>query len=125
MGSIVKAISVTTLVLSAGLVVTGATASASADARPRATVTVVDDSPVVVIGRGFARAERVTLRALVEGRRYSRVVRAGPTGRFKARFETVSAKCRALQVSAVGRTGRTAAFRRFEIPPPCGIVIQP
>jgi len=125
MAPIVKAISVISLAFFASLILGEATSSSPAKTKPRPAVIGVGESPVVVAGRGFARGERVTVRAAVEARRYVRVVRANAQGRFAARFETVNAECLPFQVSAVGRSGRTAAHRRIQIPPPCGVVPQP
>jgi hypothetical protein len=88
-------------------------------------VTLVSDSPVAVTGRGFARGERVTLRTAVNGRQFATTVRATVAGRFTATFSEASAACQPFAVSAVGRLGSRATFRRIEIPPPCGPPIQP
>jgi hypothetical protein len=93
--------------------------------RARATIALADDSPVVVAGRGFARAERVTLRTTVNGRRFTRIVVAGRYGRFTARVANVDAECSPFAVSAVGERGSRAALRRIKIPPPCGPPIAP
>jgi hypothetical protein len=125
---IVKAISVPTLVLAATtLTLAGGAAPAHPTAKPRATVALVDTAPLTVAGRGFARSDRVTVRATVGNRSYVRVVRANAVGRFVVQLATPTAECSPapFAVSAVGRSGRSAAMRRIEIPPPCGVVIQP
>jgi hypothetical protein len=96
-----------------------------ASAKGRAKLVLVDASPVVVAGRGFAPAERVTLRTTLEGRRIAKRVTANRTGRFIVRFAATSAECDPFTVSAVGRAGSRATLRRIQIPPPCGIVITP
>jgi hypothetical protein len=90
----------------------------------RPAVALASESPVAVAGAGFRRGERVRVRATVDGRTTARVAVAGRTGRFVVRFAAVDATCKPVTVAAVGALGSRAALRRFEIPPPCGIVIQ-
>lgn len=99
--------------------------SAAGARTERAAVTVVDQSPLVVAGRGFAPRERVLLRTVVDGRRYTKLVVARPSGRFTTRAADVDASCLPFTITAEGRTGTRAVVRRINIPPPCGIVIQP
>jgi hypothetical protein len=123
--TIVKAISVAAaLTTTATLTVTEAISSAPGKSKPRPTVVLVAETPLTVAGRGFLRGERVTLRTAFAGRSYLRVVRANALGRFVARFGA-SPECSPFAISAIGRSGRAAVFRRIEIPPPCGVVIQP
>jgi hypothetical protein len=95
-----------------------------AGAARRPVVALAADSPVAVSGQGFRPGERVMVRATVDGRTTARLAIAGRTGRFTARFATVDATCEPIQVTAVGILGSRAVLRRWEIPPPCGIVIQ-
>ena len=94
-------------------------------ARPKASLAVVDDSPVTVSGRGFLARERVTLRTSVAGRLHVEVVTANRLGRFTAQFDGVDAQCSPYAVSAVGARGSRATTRKIAIPPACGIPIQP
>jgi hypothetical protein len=105
------------------LSVAAATAPAS-ETKRRPVVALLDDRPVAVAGRGFARGERVTLRTAVGGRQFAKTVRATQAGRFTATFAEADAACQPFSVSAVGRLGSRATFRRIEIPPPCGPPIQ-
>jgi hypothetical protein len=122
---IVKAISVATLTAASTLIITEAISPAQSAAKPRPIVVLAAETPVTVAGRGFLRGERVTLRALFAGKSYVRVLRASAAGRFTVRFQTTVGSCTPYMVSAVGRSGRIAALKRLEIPPPCGVVIQP
>jgi hypothetical protein len=124
--TIVKAISATAaLTLAATLTVTESISSAPGKTKPRPSIVLVAHTPLTVAGRGFARGERVTLRALLGGRSYVRVVRASIAGRFTARFGSAMQECTPFVISAIGRSGRIAALKRLEIPPPCGVVNQP
>lgn len=110
------------------LLVATVLSSAGSSAKTKPTIALVDSSPVVVAGRGFVRAERVTLRAAVNGRQITKRVMANRNGRFTVRLvEDAIAECNpfTVSVSAVGRAGSRAMLRRIAIPPPCGIVIAP
>jgi hypothetical protein len=100
-------------------------ATPASETKRRPVVTLLNDRPVAVAGRGFARGERVTLRTAVNGRQFAKTVRATVAGRFTATFAEADAACQPFAVSAVGRLGSRATFRRIQIPPPCGIPIQP
>jgi hypothetical protein len=104
------------------LLATALSSGGTAKAKP--TLVLVDSSPVVVGGRGFVRAERVTLRTGLNGRQITKRVSANRNGRFTVRLAEASAECDPFTVSAVGRAGSRATLR-FQIPPPCGIVIAP
>jgi hypothetical protein len=107
------------------LLLLATTLSSAGSAKAKPTIALVDASPVVVAGRGFARAERVTLRASVNGRRITKVVTANQIGRFTVRLAVTNAECNPFTVSAVGREGSRAMLRRINIPPPCGPPIAP
>ena len=79
--------------------------------------------PIVVSGARFKPNERVTLRFVVLGRPLVKVVKTSFTGRLVARFQQDVPECTGFTVSAIGNRGSRVLFR--EIPPPCGIVIQP
>jgi hypothetical protein len=91
------------------------TASAS---KPR--VSLVDETPLVVAGRGFKARERVRVVASTARGRYRKTVSVSRQGRFSVRFASVEASCGLLFVSAVGDEGSRATWRRQGIPPPCG-----
>ena len=99
-------------------------ASASPAAR-RPSLALVSDDPVVVSGRGFVSRERVTLRATVGGREFSKRVLASRFGRFTTEVADADATCSPFVITARGRTGTTATLKRINIPSPCGVVIQP
>jgi hypothetical protein len=107
------------------LLLVAATVSSAGSARPKAKLMLVDTQPVVVAGRGFAPAERVTLRTALNGRQVTKRVTASRIGRFTVRLAVTDAECDPFTVSAVGREGRRAMLRRINIPPPCGIPITP
>ena len=103
----------------------GASASVSAagDTALRPSLTVSAPGPVVVSGARFRPFERVTLRFVVSGEPSLKVVRASAAGRIVARFLQGVPDCEAFSLSAVGNRGSRAFYR--QLPPPCGIVIQP
>ena len=113
-----------TAVLAVAALAASAVATPASETKRRAVVTLLNDRPVSVAGRGFARGERVTLRTAVNGTRFTKTVRASVAGRFTATFAEASAACQPFAVSAVGSLGSRATFRRIEIPPPCGPPIQ-
>jgi hypothetical protein len=91
----------------------------------KAKLVLVGTNPVVVAGLGFERAERVTLRTRLDGRRITKHVTAGRTGRFRVLLAATNAECDSFSVSAIGREGSRATAARTGIPAPCGIVIAP
>ena len=113
-----------TAVLAVATLVASAVATPSTETKRRPVVALLNDAPVSVAGRGFARGERVTVRTAVSGRAFAKTVRATRAGRFTATFTEANAACQPFTVSAVGRLGSRATFRRIEIPPPCGPLIQ-
>ena len=111
-----------TLALVVGaLVVTAASASTAAGIRP--TLTVTTPGAVVVSGTRFRSNERVTLRLVLLGQPLVKIVKTTTAGRLTARFLQDVPECTTFSISAVGNRGSRVLFR--EIPPPCGIVIQP
>jgi hypothetical protein len=114
-----------TAVLAVAALAGAAVATPASETKRRPVVTLLDDRPVSVAGRGFARGERVTVRTSVNGRAFAKTVRATQAGRFTATFAEANAACQPFAVSAIGRLGSRAMFRRIEIPPPCGPPIQP
>ena len=114
------------ILLSVSLLPVALLAVPAGAARAKATLAVVDESPVTVIGRGFLAKERVTLRTSVAGHLHRKVVTANRLGRFTAQFDGVeAAQCSPYAVSAVGARGSRATTRKIAIPPACGIPIQP
>ena len=107
------------------LLLLAASLTSAGSARPRAKLALVDTQPLVVAGRGFAPAERVTLRTALNGRQITKKVTASRIGRFTVRLAATNADCDPFTVSAAGRAGSRAMLRRINIPPPCGIVITP
>jgi hypothetical protein len=80
-------------------------ASAGISAGP--TLRLVDRTPVVVRGEGFAAKERVTL-VLVADRRVSKRVHAGSAGSFVARFDRNLGLCTRFSMQAYGSNGSRA-----------------
>jgi hypothetical protein len=99
----------------------------SADAAPRkATLSIVDPSPLTVVGHGFLRGERVTVSFVGAGAVRRKVAVANRFGRLTARWaDAVLPECSPYSVTATGARGSHATQRKIQIPPACGIVIQP
>lgn len=114
------------LVLGASLVA-GMTASSAPGATPRkTTITVVDTDPLAINGRGFRAGERVTFKVSQGGAVYRKVVTANRLGRLSAEWATLELPdCSPYTVTATGARGSTAMVRRIQIPPACGMVLQP
>jgi hypothetical protein len=111
---------------SAALLLAGTLVIAASAVTRRATVAVADANPVLVVGRGFLRGERVALRTSINGQLYKKTVLANNLGRFSTRLAQVDAECWPFAVSAVGARGsRATALRKIVIPPPCSVPIQP
>jgi hypothetical protein len=104
-----------------GVFLISGTAAGDVGVRPSLTVSV--PGAVVVSGARFRPHERVTLRFVVYGEPSLKVVRASAAGRLAARFLRGVPECEGFTVSAVGSRGSRVFFR--QLPPPCGIVIQP
>ena len=90
-----------------------------------ASVRLTDRQPVTVKGSGFKARERVMVRVSPRGwASYAKVVRATSTGRIVAVFSGRALdECTGYTINAAGRRGSRA--RAIEIPPPCGVEIQP
>jgi hypothetical protein len=117
-------------VLAVGAIVVSASllASTGLAAKRHPSVAIVDQSPIVVVGRGFAARERVTVRASHGGQQLTRTLRATRTGAFRTELgELDQSSCApVLSVTVVGGAGsRATAARHVTIAEPCGIVIQP
>ena len=82
-------------------------AHASAGISSGPTLRLVDRTPVVVRGEGFAAKERVTL-VLVADRRVSEKLRAGAAGGFVARFDRSLGRCTRFSLQAYGSSGSRA-----------------
>jgi hypothetical protein len=91
---------------------------AEGTSRPR--LSLADEAPLVVAGRGFKARERVRVVASVARGAYRKTVLASRRGRFTVRFASADASCGPVYVAAYGRDGSRASFRRPGIPPPCG-----
>ena len=109
----------------AALTVVFAVVTPAMAAEARETVRLAKHRPVTVVGTGFAAHERVTVRVAPRGGApYAKTVRATAAGRLTAVFAARALDdCAAYTITAVGSGGSRA--RRIEIPPPCGIVVQP
>jgi hypothetical protein len=116
------------LTVAAVVVLAWLLASAALAGKRHPRISIVDQSPVLVVGRGFAARERVTLRAVQGDRQMTKRVRATAAGSFRANLGDIDdSSCSAVvSVTVVGGAGsRATAARHVAIPPPCGIVIQP
>lgn len=86
----------------------------------RPSVSLVDEAPLVVAGRGFKAGERVKVVVSVARGEYRKMVSASSRGRFTVRFASADASCGPVYVAAVGKEGSRASLRRRGIPGPCG-----
>jgi hypothetical protein len=92
--------------------------NASAGISGGPTLRLVDRTPVVVRGEGFAAKERVTL-VLVAERRMSKKLRAGSTGSFVARFDRDLGRCTRFSLQAYGSNGSRARMLPARISTDC------
>ena len=116
------------MLISTFLVLMGIAVAGVADAEPakqKAAVAVLSERPLKVAGQGFARGERVVVRATVATDTRAKTVVATRTGAFTVSFPELSAECRPYSVSATGRSGsRASAFPKIRIAEPCGMSPQ-
>ena len=107
------------------LILAAALAFPASGAATAAQIRLADDSPVRVVGWGFPRHERVTVRVAVSGKApLKRVLTTTTTGRFDVRFAATSlGACDSFTITATSRSGASA--KKIEIPPSCGIVPSP
>jgi hypothetical protein len=90
----------------------------SSTAKPR--LSLVSGAQLVIVGRGFRSAERVTVTASISGARAGKSLVTDGRGQFTARMRTGPA-CGPIYVVAVGSKGSRAVVRQPAIPAPCGI----
>ena len=107
-------------VLAAVAVSPSAAAGLGTEGAARPHLTLADESPLVVTGRGFRAGERVRVVASAARGRYRKTVSVSSRGRFTVRFASTDASCGPLLVTALGAEGNRASWRRVGIPPPCG-----
>ena len=103
--------------------VAAAHAPAAAPMTVRPALSVATPGVVTIAGTRFKPNERVTLRLSGLGQPRVKIVVTSAGGRLSARFLQDVPDCTPFTVSAIGNRGSRVSFR--EIPPPCGIVIQP
>lgn len=102
------------------LVAFAATAAGGSSARPQ--LAVFDTKPFAVRGLNFRVGERVRVVLRSEGNVYTRNPTASSTGRFVARFASVSFDdCSPYVVSALGAKGSRAGKRYVPMCPPLGV----
>lgn len=106
------------VLLASGAFAAGLAPDGSTARKP--TLRLASGTPLVVVGRGFRSAERVTVTASTGSQTVRRSLTADTAGRFTARFKTGTA-CGPIYVLAVGRRGSRAVVRQRMIPVPCGI----
>lgn len=115
-----------TLVLGAALVAAMTVSNATGATPRKATITVADSDPLAITGRGFRAGERVTFKVTQGGAVSRKVVTANRLGRVSAEWATLELpECSPYTVTATGARGSTAMLRRIQIPPACGMVLQP
>jgi hypothetical protein len=101
------------IVLLLGVALTATVASASFFGRPG--LRLVDRSPVVVRGSGFAAGEQVTI-AFSAGTRSVRRAQATDAGTFVVRFGVSLGRCARYSVQAFGSAGsRARLLSRLEL----------
>ena len=114
------------LALGAALVAATAVSGATGATPRKATIAVVDPDPLAISGRGFHAGERVSFRVTMKGVVYRKVVTATRYGRLSAQWATLELpECSPYTVTATGARGSSAMVRRIQIPPACGMVLQP
>jgi hypothetical protein len=89
---------------------------ASVAARGTPGVRISDTHPVTVVGRNFAKGERVRVVLSLRGT-YVRKVLATRQGRFVLRFPYAGGECSPIRVAAKGNRGSTASYT---VTPTCG-----
>lgn len=96
-----------------------AASTAAATTGPR--VALADRSPVRIVGVGFKAHDRISVRVHpTVGPDFGRVVTAGQSGMFVARFQDRTLeRCTGYVITASGTSGRRATHR--ELPPSCGM----
>jgi hypothetical protein len=97
-----------------------AASGSEAETAAKARVSLVNDAPLVVAGRGFKADERVRVAASTARGQYRKTTAVTRLGRFSVRFASVDASCGPLFVAVTGTQGTRATWRRPGIPPPCG-----
>jgi hypothetical protein len=102
-----------------------ALSTSAVSAERKASVVLLDESPIAVFGRGFVPRERVTVRVVIGKRNLTARVRASTAGRFTVRFQESLPDCSPFSVTATGGAGSRAMLRKINIPPPCGMDPQP
>lgn len=93
------------LALVVGGVLASAAASGASAIHP--TLRLVDRTPIVIRGQGFAPRERVTV-VVAAGSRSTRRFTANGDGAFVARFKLALGRCSRYSVQAFGTTGARA-----------------
>jgi hypothetical protein len=111
------------------LVALAAVSPSGSPARAGPSLTIRSTTPLLVVGRGFAAQERVTVTVRRGSRRIdARAVRAGGGGAFRLKFPALLAAdtCTgSLLVLAKGAEGSRAAARRPCLHPPDRRAVAP
>jgi hypothetical protein len=90
-----------------------AVAVSPAGASSHATLRLADSGPVVLRGAGFAAGEHVRVSVVTGVKHAAKRLTARPTGRFTARFATLSADtCAGFGATAIGDKGSRAIYKR-------------
>jgi hypothetical protein len=110
-----------TVIVALALSAAGSVAQAREDgATGRATLQLVDRTPLKLRGKGFIARERVRVTVSVRGRTAKRVI-ASPAGAFVVVFRDVSVdRCSGLRAVANGSQGSRASLKlpQPQCPPP-------
>src|SRR5258706_319150 len=92
-------------------------AASTTASTPATTLGLAKPEPLTVVGRNFRSHERVRVSATLEGRKRTRAVTAGQTGRFQVVFVQLAAsRCDAIRVVAVRRSGALVVLKRLPAP---------
>lgn len=106
------------VILALGIGCALASAAASGAVATNATLRLVDRTPVVIRGAGFAPHERVTV-VLAAGSRSTNRVTANAGGAFIARFKLALGRCTRYSVQAFGSTGSRARLMPSRVTVDC------
>jgi hypothetical protein len=85
--------------------------------RPAPSLGLAKPEPLTVVGRDFRSHERVRVSVTLDGRKRTRAVTAGQTGRFQVVFMQLGAsRCDAIRVVAARRSGALVVLKRLPAP---------
>ena len=94
-----------------------AVALPAAGSRPAPSLRIAVAKPLTVVGRNFRAREHVRVNVTLAGEKRTRVVTAGPTGRFQVEFDQLGAtRCDLIRVVVVRRSGALVVLKQLPAP---------